>query len=83
MTHAYDPAATRESLIAAVRQFRVAIDALLNLNTVDMIVNDRSGASPEYVAWHKGRLHDQVVRMSSEMAVLLHRLETLAEGPVW
>ena len=83
MTHAYDPAATRESLIAAVRQFRAAIDTLCSLDTVDAIVSDRHGASLGWAAWHKGRLHDQAMRMSSELAVLVHRLETLTGGPVW
>ena len=83
MTHAYDPAATRESLIAAVRQFRAAIDTLCSLDTVDAIVSDRQGASPSWQAWHKGRLHDQVMRISGELAVLVHRLETLTGGPVW
>ena len=80
---AYDPAATRESLIAAVRQFRAAIDTLCSLDTVDAIVSDRQGASPSWQGWHKGRLNDQAMRMSSELAVLVHRLETLTAGPVW
>ena len=83
MTHAYDPAETRKSLIAAVSQFRAALNTLCDLDTVDAIVHDRQGASLAWQAWHKGRLHDQAMRMSSELSVLLHRLETLTGGPVW